>query len=138
MRSQKLGLALLKDNHRRSRGFAFDVWKEFTKVGRKADGQRHIQDSIEAITAVKKRMAQLESDNSALATENDELRQFSMDGFQIAKNVQALSNEREKLSVDLADKTDIITKLLAENRRLNKELEIFGVVEVQGAGGKTV
>ena len=65
-------------------------------------------DSIAAITAVKQRMAQLEAENAALATENDELRQFSMDGFQIAKNVQSLSNEREKLSVDLADKTDII------------------------------
>jgi len=31
-----------------------------------------------------------------------------MDGFQIAKNVQQLSNEREDLSVDLADKTNQI------------------------------
>lgn len=31
-----------------------------------------------------------------------------MDGFHIAKNVQSLSNEREKLSVDLADKTSVI------------------------------
>jgi predicted RNase H-like nuclease (RuvC/YqgF family) len=80
-------------------------------------------------------MAQLEAENAALATENDELRQFSMDGFQIAKNVQSLSNEREKLSVDLADKTDIISQLLEENRRLNKELEAYGIVEVE-AGGK--
>jgi len=27
VRSQKLGLALLKDNHRKSRGLAFDIWK---------------------------------------------------------------------------------------------------------------
>ena len=80
-------------------------------------------------------MAQLEAENAALATENDELRQFSMDGFQIAKNVQSLSNEREKLSVDLADKTDIISQLLEENKRLNKQLEAYGVVEVE-AGGK--
>lgn len=77
-------------------------------MGRKADGQGYVADSIAAITAVKQRMAQLEAENAALASENDELRQFSMDGFQIAKNVQSLSNEREKLSVDLADKTDII------------------------------
>jgi len=31
-----------------------------------------------------------------------------MDGFQLAKNVQQLSNEREDLSVDLADKTNQI------------------------------
>ena len=41
-----------------------------------------------------------------------------MDGFHIAKNVQSLSNEREKLSVDLADKTSVIRKLLEENDRL--------------------
>ena len=47
--------------------------------------------------------------------ENDNLRQFSMDGFHIAKNVQSLSNEREKLSCDLADKTSVIRNLLEEN-----------------------
>ena len=39
-----------------------------------------------------------------MANENEELRQFSLDGYQIAKNVNMLAVEREKLSVDLADK----------------------------------
>jgi hypothetical protein len=56
------------------------------------------------LAALKDKIRILELDNDGLAGENEELRQFSLDGYQIAKNVQALSAEREKLSVDLADK----------------------------------
>ena len=58
----------------------------------------------------------------AVANENEELRQFSLDGYQIAKNVQSLSNERERLSVDLADKASIIKRLLSENEILQANL----------------
>ena len=61
-------------------------------------------------------------DNETLAQENEELRQFSLDGYEIAKNVQTLSGEREKLSVDLADKAQVIRKLLDENEKLTKKL----------------
>ena len=50
-----------------------------------------------------------------------------MDGFQIAKNVQQLSNEREDLSVDLADKTNQIRQLLEDNRRLKLKLLNLGI-----------
>ena len=79
------------------------------------------------ITNLKTKVAQLESDNATLATENDDLRQFSMDGFRIAKNVQSLSNEREALSTDLADKAAVIAKLLEANRRLKEQLADLGV-----------
>ena len=108
VRSQKLALGLLKDNHRRSRGLAFDVWKEHTKESRKLDGTAFVQDSVSNITEIKQKIAYLETTNATLASENAELRQFSMDGFQIAKNVQALSEEREKLSVDFADKANVV------------------------------
>jgi hypothetical protein len=57
-----------------------------------------------------------------LANENEDLRQFSLDGYEIAKNVQALSQERETLSVDLADKAQMIRKLLDENDKLTSKL----------------
>lgn len=69
-------------------------------------------------------MGQLEGDNDALANENEELRQFSLDGYEIAKNVQTLSSEREKLSVDLADKAQTIRKLLDENEKLTARLKL--------------
>lgn len=65
-----------------------------------------IREGVETIAEVKERSKRVELENESLATENDELRRFSMDGFVIAKNVQQLSEDREKLSVDLADKTE--------------------------------
>lgn len=53
-----------------------------------------------------------ELENDTVAVENEELRRFSMNGYQIAKNVQALQHERESLSVDLADKAYTIKQLL--------------------------
>jgi hypothetical protein len=41
------------------------------------------------------RITDYEEKNEAMALENEELRQFSLDGYEIAKNVQALSTERE-------------------------------------------
>lgn len=53
-----------------------------------------------------------------------------MDGFNIAKNVKSLHDERETLSVDLADKAAVVSKLLAENKRLNAELAKLGIHDV--------
>ena len=50
-------------------------------------------------------MIELEEENRITAIENEDLRQFSLDGYAIARNVKHLSSEREKLSVDLSDKT---------------------------------
>ena len=78
--------------------------------------------NVGLIGALKNKIADIENDNDSLANENEELRQFSLDGYQIAKNVQSLTQEREKLSVDLADKAATIKKLLDENEKLNAQL----------------
>ena len=64
----------------------------------------------------------LEFDNNTLATDNEELRQFSLDGFEIARNAQQLGSEREKLSIDLADKAKTIKRLLDEHDQLERSL----------------
>ena len=66
----------------------------------------------------------MENENEAMSFENEELRQFSLDGYEIAKNVQALTLERERLSVDLADKAQMIRKLLYENEKLTEKLRM--------------
>ena len=78
--------------------------------------------NIDMISAMKNKITEIERDNDLLANENEELRQFSLDGYQIAKNVQSLTHEREKLSVDLADKAATIKRLLDENERLSLKL----------------
>ena len=78
--------------------------------------------NIDAIALTKDKMKELETDNEALANENEELRQFSLDGYQLGKNVTNLTQEREVLSVDLADKAATIKKLLDENENLSRRL----------------
>ena len=70
------------------------------------------------MTSIKDRVRELEKENKGLANENAELRQFSMDGFKIAQNVNALSAEREKLTVDLADQAQAIKDMLEQNKTL--------------------
>ena len=82
-----------------------------------------LRSNLQQLEALKARVKSLEADNETYANENEELRQFTIDGYDIAKNVQVLSSEREILSVDLADKAQVIRKLLDENETLTKKLE---------------
>jgi hypothetical protein len=61
---------------------------------------------------LKDRVRNLEAENENYGVENEDLRQLSIDGYHMAQNAQKLQNEREQLSVDLADKSATITKLL--------------------------
>ena len=134
IKAQRHALGLFRDNHRHTREKAFNRWKNWLKFENFANAKGQIQQAVEEITAIKGRVAELEKTNGVLAKENDELRQFSMDGFQIAKNVQQLSNERETLSVDLADKTDHIRQLLEDNRKLKLKLLNLGIDDEDPVG----
>ena len=67
----------------------------------------------------------LEEDNQQMVEENIELRQASLDGIAIAEAFETLSKERERLSVDLAERTAMIKKLLEHNNELANKLKIF-------------
>lgn len=41
--------------------------------------------NIDLIASLKERVSRIESENSNLSLDNEELRQFSLDGFEIAK-----------------------------------------------------
>lgn len=96
----------------------------FSSAASQAAGELTVAlgNSIGAIAAAKDKMAELETDNESLANENEELRQFSLDGYQLGKQVQSMTEERTKLSVDLADKADTIKRLLDENEALSAKL----------------
>ena len=49
-----------------------------------------------------------------------------MEGFKIAQNVNKLSAEREKLTIDMADQAKMIKHLLQENERLKAALNHLG------------
>ena len=68
------------------------------------ESKAQLHSNLAHLEALKERIKLLESQNEQFGAENEELRQFSLDGYDIAKNVQILTSEREILSVDLADK----------------------------------
>ena len=106
IKAQQLALSALVQNHTRSKGKAMNRWKQEVFEQRRQEANQSIRLGVETIAEVKERAKRTEAENEQLGRENDELRRFSMDGFVIAKNVQQLSEDREKLSVDLADKTE--------------------------------
>ena len=46
----------------------------------------------------------------------------ALDGIEMAKSVDDLTREREKLSIDMADKAIVIRKLLEDNHNLSIRL----------------
>lgn len=93
----------------------FSSFLSHSKAGTSKQLNDELNNDIGVIAALKDKIAEVERDNDSLANENEELRQFSLDGYQLGKNVQNLQAERENLSVDLADKASTIKKLLDEN-----------------------
>jgi len=53
---------------------------------------------------MKGQMASLEQDNNNKANENDELKEFTLDGLQMSKMYGVLEQECNKLKKELADK----------------------------------
>ena len=100
----------------------FKIMMDHAHTDKKRNLEGILARNIDMIAATKDKIKELENDNECLANENEELRQFSLDGYQLGKNVQNLTCEREKLSVDLADKANTIKKLLDENERLSMRL----------------
>lgn len=70
------------------------------------------------IKALKDKIAKLENDNDAIAKQNDEFRVGAAEGITMVRHVEALTADRDKLSVDLADKALTIRKLLEDNQYL--------------------
>lgn len=123
VRAQKLGLSLCMNNHTKGKGKFFRVWQNCKKNIERDEKQVGVIEAVDELTIIKEKARAIEKENSTLATENEELRQFSMDGFKIAQNVSSLSNEREKLTCDLADQAQMIKQLLEENKRLQYSLD---------------
>ena len=67
-------------------------------------------------------IAKLEGDNEELAKQNDEFRRGAMEGMKMVRHVEGLTADRDKLSVDLADKALTIRKLLEDNHYLQNKL----------------
>lgn len=120
---QKIGLSCLRMFCHRSLQHAFNLWKRHLKQGSEAELRVEAKKLALSIDTVKENLDLLRDENLKLIDENEELRQASLDGIEIAMAVQELTKEREQLSVDLADRAVTIKRLLEENQNLTNTLQ---------------
>lgn len=86
-KAQRLALACGRDNHKKSMMKSLRLMQDATHAAKVRAMQELLSRNVGAIAASKDKMRELENDNESLANENEELRQFSLDGYQLGKNV---------------------------------------------------
>jgi predicted RNase H-like nuclease (RuvC/YqgF family) len=124
MKSQRLAIALGRQNRERTLHQALNEMSDHKHTQKKVNYEQILQRNISLIEQLKSKITDFERDNSTMADENEELRQFSLDGYQIAKNVSQMNEERDRLSIELADKSRTIQQLLETNSHLSDRLKV--------------
>ena len=100
----------------------FTKWQKYTYDCKISESNSQILKTEEIIAELLKLCQNAEQRNKDLLLENEELRQASLDGIEIAKAVQELTKEREKLSSDLNEKNMTIQQLLNDNNAMSHKL----------------
>ena len=104
---------------------AFLRWQKYTFDSKLLESDDQIAKTEAIIAELMKIWKVAEERNKDLILENEELRQASLDGFEIAKAVQELTREREKLSNDLNSKNLAIKQLIDDNNAMSEKLSQF-------------
>ena len=128
-RGQNLALVLAKNNTQKSFYRVFLRWSMHTNLCKVHDLLANLTSVEENYYVSKTTVMALEEDNQIMLEENMELRQASLDGIAIAEAFETLSKERERLSVDLAERTATIKRLLEHNNELAFKLKQFSIDE---------
>lgn len=122
IRSQKLANALLRDNCRKSKGYALRRWHTYMIHCRKHEGEYVLHTLVSRMTKLKKRSEALRDENQELIGENKELTQFSIDGIQTALDLQEISLERDQLRERLQEHDADVLELMEEQQDLIRKL----------------
>ena len=83
-KSQRLALAMGRDNHRMAQMRSFSGLQQNCHEKKNHMISKQLDRNVDLIAALKEKIAEIERENESLAGENEELRQFSLDGFQLA------------------------------------------------------
>lgn len=116
--SRKMALTLPREKLDKAKELAFHRWKQAVHDNEVSYLTMHIKQQTALLEKMKDRYHSLEADNNALVEDNEQLRQASLDGIEIAKAVQELTRQREQLSVDLVDRASSLKKLMEDNEKL--------------------
>lgn len=104
---------------------AFLKWQKNAFDSKLTETDEQIAKTQSVISQLMKICKEAEDKNRDLILENEELRQASLDGIEIAKAVQELTREREKLSHELSNKNLAIQQLLQDNNYMSQQLNEY-------------
>jgi hypothetical protein len=125
-RGQNMALLSCSLQQQKSMFQVFGKWVYYTSLCKIQDLLEQLTSTEQNLYIVKTTLRNLEEDNMTLVEENYELRQASLDGVAIAEAFETLTKEREKLSLDLAERTATIKKLIDQNNELADRLRSIG------------
>lgn len=117
-RGRNQSLVFLRQQVRSPLAQALTRWTCHVTAAKLQEAQRQVLSLDDAYHGLTLKYDQLEQDYTLLFDENSELRQATMDGLDLADAIETLSKERERLSVDLAERAATIKQLLEENNEL--------------------
>lgn len=117
-RGRNQSLIFLRQQIRSPLSQAMIRWNSVVTAAKLEEAHSQILTLDDAYHALTLKYDQLEQDYTLLFDENSELRQATMDGLDLADAIETLSKERERLSVDLAERAATIKQLLEENNEL--------------------
>ena len=120
---QKLAFALSIANRDMRKQKALSLWISSGAAGTKGQIDDALRANLAEIGRLKDLIAKLEGQNDGLAEQNDTFRGGAMDGITMVRHVEALTKDRDGLSVDLADKALTIRKLLEDHAFLQGKLK---------------
>ncbi|OMJ95658.1 hypothetical protein SteCoe_905 [Stentor coeruleus] len=124
-RGQNLAMVMGKHNTHKTFYRVFLRWTMHTNLCKIHDLLANLTGVEESLYITKTTLRAMDEDNQVMMEENLNLRQASLDGIAIAEAFETLSKERERLSVDLAERTATIKKLLEHNNELAMRLKQF-------------
>lgn len=85
-KAKKLGLVLGRDNHNKAKEKIVAKLNDHAAHSKKDYFEFTLSKNIEMIGKLKDKINAFEAGNERTAIENEELRQFSLDGYNMAKN----------------------------------------------------
>lgn len=128
-RGQNLTMVIHKNNVKKAYFQTFLRWVVHCNLCKVHDLLTSLTRTEEKLYLAQSQLKDLTHDYIALEEDNFELRQASLDGVAIADAFETLSKEREKLSIDLEERTATVKKLMQHNSLLSFRLKQFGIEE---------
>lgn len=80
---------------------------------------------LDEVAIKKSKILDIEQDNIKIEKENEELRNFTMSNYIVAKSAVTLSDECEKLRERMVDSNTKLKELIENNKVLKKSLGIL-------------